>query len=77
VFYDTHYYLLFQNGRPLFYVGKFLRSNDFLNDLSKNLRKTINNNKWDEEEKKTVVNTFDRFNEILQLNIEDNNFDNV
>jgi len=61
----------------LFYVDGFLRPNDFLNDLSKNLRKTIYNNKWDVEEKKTVVNTFDRFNKILQLNIEDNNFDNV
>ncbi|KAL5240440.1 hypothetical protein ACI65C_007850 [Semiaphis heraclei] len=62
------------NGRPLFDVGRFLRPNDFLYDLSNNIKKSINNNKLDEEEKKTVVNTFDRFNKILKSNIEENNF---
>ncbi|XP_016658449.1 uncharacterized protein LOC100575167 [Acyrthosiphon pisum] len=61
--------------RPLFNVGRFLKPNDFLNDLSANVKELINNNKWNEEEKKIIENTFDRSNKILQLNIQDNNFD--
>ncbi|CAI6353710.1 unnamed protein product [Macrosiphum euphorbiae] len=61
--------------RSLFNVGRFLEPNDFLNDLSTNVKELINNNKWNEEEKKIIENTFDRFNKILQLNIQDNNFD--
>jgi len=38
-----------------------------------NVKKLVYNNKWDEEEKNTVENTFVRFNKILQLNIQDKN----
>eukprot|EP00102_Acyrthosiphon_pisum_P021228 XP_016658438.1 PREDICTED: uncharacterized protein LOC107883282 [Acyrthosiphon pisum] len=56
----------------LFNVGRFLERNDFLNVLFANVKELINN-KWDEEEKKMIENTFDRFNKIL--NIQNNNFD--
>jgi len=55
-------------------VGRYLERNDFLNVLSANVKELINN-KWDEEEKKMIENTFDRFNKILLLNIQNNNFD--
>ncbi|XP_016657447.1 uncharacterized protein LOC100571226 [Acyrthosiphon pisum] len=57
-------------ARPLFDVGRFLKPNEFLNELSVNLKKIMNNNDLSKEEK----NTFIRFNKILQLDIQDNNF---
>jgi len=42
-----------------------------------NVKKLVYNNKWDEEEKNTVENTFVRFNQILQLNFKpENHFNN-
>jgi len=46
-----------------------------VNVLSVNVKKLVYNNKWDEEEKNTVENTYVRYIKILQLNIHDNNFD--
>jgi len=59
----------------LFDLDRFLKPKEFLNVLSVNVKELVNNNKWDKEEKNTVENTFYRFNKILQLNIQDNNFD--
>lgn len=56
----------------MFNADRYLKPNEFLNDLSVNLKKLINNNENDlsKEEK----NTYDRFNKILQFNIDDNHF---
>ncbi|XP_016657441.1 uncharacterized protein LOC100160247 isoform X2 [Acyrthosiphon pisum] len=56
--------------RPLFNTDRYFRPNEFLNELSVNLKKIMNNNDLSKEEK----NTFDRFNKILKLNIDDNHF---
>jgi len=42
----------------------------FLNILSENVKKIINND-WSLEEKQIIDNTFDRFNKILKLNNND------
>lgn len=62
-------------------VDRFLKQNEFLNVLSENLKDLINY-KWSIEEKKMFDYTFNRFNEILKLNsdddkIKDNNKTNV
>ncbi|CAI6343167.1 unnamed protein product [Macrosiphum euphorbiae] len=59
--------------RPLFNVGRYIKSNEFLNVLFENL-KDLMNYKWSIEEKKTVDYTFDWFNKILKLNIDGDNF---
>lgn len=49
--------------------------NIFLNILSENVKKIINNN-WSLEEKQIIDNTFYRFNKILKLNDIQINFAN-
>lgn len=44
--------------------------NKFLNILSENVKKIINNN-WSLEEKQIIDNTFEQFNKILKLNNND------
>ncbi|CAH1724475.1 unnamed protein product [Aphis gossypii] len=55
---------------PLFKINMYFRPNTFLNMLSENVKKIINND-WSLEEKQIIDNTFDRFNKILKLNKND------
>ncbi|KAE9528198.1 hypothetical protein AGLY_012620 [Aphis glycines] len=55
---------------PLFKINMYFGLNTFLDILSENVKKIINND-WSLEEKQIINNTFDRFNKILKLNIND------